>query len=301
MQFSVIIPTYKRPDALTTTVQSLLLNTRLPSEILIIDDDTITLELLTLLTSQAEKKGVSFKYHQKDHAHLRRGLSESKNWAATLATEDIIMYLDDDVVLDTGYCSGLMKVWEEHEEEEHLIGVGGKISNNRPTGHFEKMYRTLFGLTGECAWDVNAVGFQVWDEGIIDTQKSYYLHGGVSSYRRELIKQNPFATFSGGRTGLEDVEHCLRTKIAGYHFYYTPHAHLTHHPAPAGREVKYLSGKKESINRKKIFRKHCQKGIKQYILFYWANVGWACKKLVKRDLRNAWGMVHGLFFEHEKY
>jgi cellulose synthase/poly-beta-1,6-N-acetylglucosamine synthase-like glycosyltransferase len=275
-------------------VQSLLLNTLLPSEILIIDDDTIPLELLTSLTSEAGDKGVPLKYHKKDHTQMRRGLSESKNWAATLATCDIIFYLDDDVVLDREYCAELMKVWEEHEGEEHLIGVGGKISNNRPTGRFEQIYRTLFGLTGECAWDVNSVGFQVWDEGVTDTQKSYYLHGGVSSYRRELINQNPFATFSGGRTGLEDVEHCLRAKIAGYHFYYTPHAHLTHHPAPAGREAIYAAAKKEGINRREIFSRHCDSGSLARFHFAWANVGWIGKKVFSLQLRAAQGLVVGL-------
>ena len=295
MQFSVIIPTYKRSDALTTTVQSLLLNTRLPNEILIIDDDTIPSELLTSLTSEAGDKGVPLKYHKKDHTQMRRGLSESKNWAATLATEDIIFYLDDDVVLDREYCTELMKVWEEHGEEEYLIGVGGRISNNRPTGRFEQIYRTLFGLTGECAWDVNAVGFQVWDEGVTDTQKSYYLHGGVSSYRRELINQNPFATFSGGRTGLEDVEHCLRAKRASYHFYYTPHAHLTHHPAPAGREAIQAAAEKEGINRREIFVRHCDSSTLARFHFAWANVGWIGKKVFSLQLRAAQGLMAGLF------
>jgi len=295
MQFSVIIPTYKRPDALTTTVQSLLLNTRLPSEVLIIDDDTIPLELLTSLTSEAGDKGVPLKYHKKDHTQMRRGLSESKNWAATLATEDIIFYLDDDVVLDREYCTELMKVWEEHGEEEYLIGVGGRISNNRPTGRFEQIYRTLFGLTGECAWDVNAVGFQVWDEGVTDTQKSYYLHGGVSSYRRELINQNPFATFSGGRTGLEDVEHCLRAKRASYHFYYTPHAHLTHHPAPAGREAIYAAAKKEGANRCEIFRLHTLKTLRNRLHFFWSSVGWTTKKILSGKWLAALGLLKTSF------
>jgi len=293
MQFSVSIPTYKRPEALVATVQSLLRNTLLPSEILIIDDDVTPPEVVTLLTKQAKEKAVTLHYHKKDHTQIRRGLSESKNWAATLAISPIIFYLDDDVILDPQYCAELMHVWEQHEANQQLIGVGGRISNNRPTGRFERFYRRLFGLSGQCAWDVNSVGFQVWDEGVSQTQKGYYLHGGVSSYRRELINQNPFAVFSGGRTGLEDVEHCLRSKLAGYHYYYVPSAHLTHHPAPAGREAVYTAAVKESVNRREIFNQHCKKTVKNRLHFAWANVGWVGKKLLSRQFQSAKGLVFG--------
>ena len=295
MKFSVIIPTYKRPDALERTIESVLAGSLLPSELLIIDDEATPSELLTSFTSHAQAKGVSLQYHKKDHAQLRRGLSESKNWGASLATSEIIFYLDDDVLLDQEYCAQMMAVWEAHNDVEKLMGVGGKISNNRPTSKFEKYYRVLFGLTGECAWDVNPVGFQVWDEGVSETQKAYYLHGGVSSYRRALINEYPFSTFSGGRTGLEDVEHCLRAKLVGYHYYYAPKAHLTHHPAPAGREAIYEAAKKESINRRHIWREHCSHGLFSRIKFAWANVGWIGKKVISFQWGAARGLVTGLF------
>jgi GT2 family glycosyltransferase len=295
MSFSVIIPTYKRPDSLQKTIESLLLNSLLPDEILIIDDDQIPTQLLTDLKSSCEGSGVALKYYKKNHKKIRKGLSESKNWAATLASGDIIFYLDDDVVLNINYCAELMSVWSAHKDDSNLIGVGGRISNNRRTSTFEKIYRNLFGLTGECAWDVNSVGFQVWDEGVSVTQKAYYLHGGVSSYRRSLIIKYPFATFSGGRTGLEDVEHCLRTKLAGYHFYYVPDAHLTHHPALAGRELVYAAAKKESVNRREIFNYHCNKNLIKRLHFAWANVGWIGKKIVTGQWVSARGLVAGLF------
>lgn len=295
MQFSVIIPTYKRPDALAATIGSLLANSLLPSKILIIDDEKTSSEMLTLFTNQAEAKGVKLEYYKKDHAQLRRGLSESKNWGASLAVNDIIFYIDDDVVLSQDYCAQIMQVWETRSEEELLIGVGGRISNNRPTSKFEKYYRLFFGLAGECAWDVNSVGFQVWDESVSETQKGYYLHGGVSSYRRSLILEYPFATFSGGRTGLEDVEHCLRVKLKGYHFYYTPHAHLTHHPAPSGREAVYVTAKKESINRRLIWRRHCSSSLLSRINFVRANLGWVGKKFISGQWYAVWGLIVGLF------
>jgi GT2 family glycosyltransferase len=297
MLFSLVIPTYKRPDALITTMDSVLKNTRLPDEIIIVDDDITASELRENFRVQCEELGVSFTYHQKNHEVNRRGLSESKNLAASIAAQEIIFYLDDDVILDTKYFTEIMQVWEQHELADSLIGVGGRISNNRPTGKFEKIYRKLFGLTGDCAWDVNKVGFQVWDEGVTDTVKGYYLHGGVSSYRRALLQKYPFEVFSGGRTGLEDVEHCLRAKNAGYHFYYVPSAHLTHHPAPAGREAHFAAAKKESINRRQMWLLHSSHSFFSRLNFFRANVGWIGKKLLSLQFHSATGLIVGLFWK----
>ena len=242
----------------------------------------------------AKQKDTKINYFKKDHNKIRRGLSESKNLAVTLATNEIIFYLDDDVVLDTEYFESAIAVWKSSETEHKLIGVGGRISNNRKTSNFEKYYRALFGLSGECSWDVNTVGFQVWDEGVKSTQKSYYLHGGVSSYKKELLLEYPFATFSGGRTGLEDVEHCLRAKLAGYYFYYVPSSHLTHHPASAGREAVYAAAKKESINRRAIWRNHCSHTFISRANFVRANIGWVGKKILSLQFISATGLIVGL-------
>lgn len=293
MKFSVIIPTYKRTEALVVTVESVVKNSLLPSSLIIIDDDVTLPETLNYLEKIVTEKNIEFIYHKKDHNVIRRGLSESKNLAVSLVTDEVICYLDDDVVLDVEYFNKLMQTWSYYSHETMLIGMGGKISNNRKTTRLEKKYRNFFGLNGEYNWDVNRVGFQSWNQKVTSTEKGYYIHGGVSSYRRELLKQFPFEVFSGGRTGLEDVEHCLRVKRAGYHFYYVPSAHLTHHPSSSGREVQFVSGKKESQNRLEIFKKHCSQTIGNKLYFIWANVGWIGKKVLSGNWRYALGMVVG--------
>lgn len=301
MKFSVVIPTYRRPDALVATIESVVQNTVLPAELIVIDDDFTASSIMNFLEKIVTEKNIEFIYHKKDHSIIRRGLSESKNLGVNLATSEVVCYLDDDVVLDTEYFKNLIQVWGDNVHESKLMGLGGKISNNRTTSQLEKIYRKFFGLEGECSWDVNNVGFQVWDEGVVNIEKSYYLHGGVSSYKRELLTQFPFEVFSGGRTGLEDVEHCLRVKRAGYHFYYVPSAHLTHHPASSGREAQFLSGQKESQNRREIFKRHCPQTIISKLHFFWASVGWIGKKLLSGNWRSAWGMIVGCIISKKHF
>lgn len=277
-----------------TTLESVLTNTRLPEELLVIDDDVMSEALIAEMREAFVKRDVTFSYHRKADAGLRRGLSESKNWAARLAAHEVLCFLDDDVVLEPDYFAALFAVWKEHKHDQKLLGVGGRVINNRPTTAAEKLFRRVFGLAGRYGWDVNDIGFQVWDEGVKETEHAYYIHGGVSSYRTTILRVMPFALFSGGRTGLEDVEHCLRAKRAGYHFFYVPSAALYHHPQPAGRDQAFASGKKESSNRKEIFRKHCPQDARHRLQFLWANTGWILKKILAGRFAEAGGMVVGL-------
>jgi glycosyltransferase involved in cell wall biosynthesis len=295
MPFSVVIPTYKRPGALIVAFRSVLSNTRIPTELIIIDDDAVPEDMLSEMRKACTDVPVSFQYHKKDHTKMRRGLSESKNWAAELARHDVIFYLDDDVELDTEYFAEMMKVWKEHWSDEKLVGMGGRVANNRKQSWFEKrIFNPLFGLSGKCVWDVNDVGFQVWDESVSETQRAYYMHGGVSSYRRTYIQKDPFAVFAGGRTALEDVEYCLRAKRAGYYFFYVPSAYLTHYPKPHRRESRFSAGVKESQNRKYIFRTLCPQNFRHRAWFLLANMGWILKKKLTFKLREALGLFAGL-------
>lgn len=293
--FSVVVPTYKRPHALKVALDSILRSTQLPNEVFVIDDDVIPSNLRTEMEQCFAEKGIPFFYKQKDHTILRRGLSESKNWAAEIVSGDVLCFLDDDVEIEPEHFTHLFSLWSQHWSNEKLFGIGGRAINHRKTLPLEKLFRRLFGLTGEYAWDVNEVGFQVWDESVTDTEKAYYLHGCSSSYRRTLLQRMPFATFSGGRTALEDVDHCLTAKHAGYHFLYAPSVRLLHYHEPTGRDKAWAAGIKESKNRKEIFKRHCSQDVRHQLWFWWANFGWIIKKLLAFKFKEAGGMIRGLF------
>ena len=294
MQSTLVIPTYKRPTGIVTALESVIAGTRLPDEILIIDDDELADEIIDDWSKQFLARGSILMYHKKDHSVHRRGLSESKNLALSLAQHEIIFYIDDDVVLDEGYMAVIMQLWETHADNVDLLGIGGRIANARQQSFIERLLYRFFGLSGETSWDVNPVGFQVWDQSVMETERAYYLHGGVSSYRRSVLKELQFTTFDGGRTGLEDVDLSIRAKQAGYYCLYVPKAFLYHYHEASGRESAFQSGIKEGVNRKKIFEHIGPHTVVHYPWFVWANVGWIIKKALGGHLRHAFGMIVGL-------
>lgn len=295
MNFSVVIPTYNREKELKKCIDSIFEQSVLPSEVLIIDDGELSSEFIDKTRGICQNKEIGFVYYRKNHQKERRGLSESKNIALGLAKEDVIFILDDDVILDKNFFEEIMKVWENNEDK-NLIGVGGIIKNNRKKVWLEKLYNSIFGLISKYKWDINEVGYQVWDEGIIKREKGYYVHGGVSSYRKSLVKKiGGFSTFNGGRTALEDVDFCLRAKNRDYYFIVEPKARALHKQSRVSREKEFQIGFKEGYNRCLIFRENCKKNLRNYLWFYWASIGWILRQFLVGHFNKGLGMIKGYF------
>lgn len=294
MKFSLVIPTYNRPDDLKKCLDSVLAQRRLPDEVLLIDDGNLDKKMVTWCQQEFSARGADFVYRPKDHRREERGLSESKNIALDLAREEIIFIIDDDVVLEEDYCQHIMAAWEDNETEPKLIGIGGVIKNNRRRSGGEKLFHAFFGLGSRWSWDVNGAAFQVWDDAVRVRQKAYYMHGGASSYRRSLAQTIRFSVFVGGRTSLEDVDFCLEAKLRGYHMMIEPASRLEHFPSAVSREDYYLIGLKEGNNRREIFFHHYPRaGFRRRFWFYWANIGWILRQFLSGQFIKGVGMARG--------
>jgi GT2 family glycosyltransferase len=294
MNFSVVIPTFNREKELVECINSVLNQTRLPSEIIIIDDGDLKLSLIEEFKEKILSKGINFLYYKKDHTKERKGLSESKNIGLSLAKNEIVFFLDDDLELRENFFEEIIKIWEEYKNDDKLIGVGGWIENLRKKNFLEKIYNKIFGLSSKIPWDVNDVGFQVWDTNLKEPIKCYYIHGGVSSYKKEKVKElGGFKTFFGGRTALEDVEFSLKAKKNGFYFIINPNAKVIHEHSQTTKEKDYLIGFKESQNRKIIFKRYCKQDFFHKVWFFWANVGWILRQFLVGNFSKGWGMLVG--------
>jgi len=294
MNFSVIIPTYKREDDLGDCLESIVCQSLLPNRVFLVDDDELSGEFVFRWKADLSDKGIDLVHYVKDHSFEPRGSNESRNKGLALAIEEIVFIFDDDIILEDGFFEAIIKTWNECDSK-NLIGVGGVIKNNRKQGVLENFYAKVFGLAGESDWDVNDVAFQSWNDWIIERKKGYYIHGGVCLYRRSsALDIGGFTIFEGGRGGLVDPDFCLKAKKAGYHFMIEPQAKAIHNHSPSGREGSFLSGWKEGYNRKRIFKDHCEKTLKTRLWFGWANIGWILRQFLTGKFAKGVGMVKGL-------
>ena len=286
---SVVISTKDREEELLKCIQSIAKQTIKPAEVLIIDDGNIPESVKEIVKKHFFKKDIFLKYFKKD----KPGLSESRNLGAEKAAGDIILFLDDDVILENDYIENLLKVWTERWNEKWLAGVSGIITNIKTPSFFGKIFTKFFCLYSSKPFTVLPWGFQTWGWEIKKEEQVDWLPGCNMSFRKEIFYNYKFKPLQPGRTGAEDVEFCLHIKNEDYYFVITPTAKLIHNQSLVGREDAFITGFKEGINRKIIFNMYAKKSIKNYFCFCVAAVGYALRLFITGHCSMGFGVVRG--------
>ena len=111
LSVTVVIPTYGREET-QDALQSIANQTRPPKEILVVDED---------LNSPVTKVMAELSFPRETTVrHIQRecgGLTRAKNFAAERASGDIVVYLDDDAVLENDSIENLLDVYETHDPD----------------------------------------------------------------------------------------------------------------------------------------------------------------------------------------
>jgi glycosyltransferase involved in cell wall biosynthesis len=125
MDVSIIIPTYNRSNELKDTLESLLIQSSLPSEVIIVDDsdNNIIEQFILEKTPLFLEKRITLKYIRN---FRQKSLTISRNTGVDSANGDIILFLDDDVILKRNYLSEILLVFRNMPQ---AIGVQGFICN----------------------------------------------------------------------------------------------------------------------------------------------------------------------------
>ncbi len=261
MKFSLIICTYKRPQALLTLLKSVKSQTLYPNEILIVDgtpDDNTK----SMLDQYSFSNLTYFKVEERD-----RGLTKQRNYGIARVNEisDVVCFLDDDTVLESEYFYEIINVFKNNSG---VTGVGGvSINENRWVKKKEKVryskkdyfqlndfvikeasrnkMRNYFGLQSDrmpgimpeyshgrtCGYPLDGENYEV-----------DLLIGMSMSFRKEVIDRITFSTYFEGYGLYEDADFSIRALKFGKNVICTK-AQLEHHHDAAGRPNKYAYGK----------------------------------------------------------
>jgi len=120
---SLVIPTYNRPQELAVALASILRQTRLPEQLVIIDDG----QLEDIPQRAAlEAAGVEILYQRKSIPDL----PTSRNIGIRISSGDVVLFLDDDVELEPDYIAQMLAPLEA-DPDGRIAGVGGRILNFR--------------------------------------------------------------------------------------------------------------------------------------------------------------------------
>ncbi len=116
-KISVIIPTRNRVPYLKQLLENINNQTRVPDEIIIIGHagDLETKNFLLNLDKDKFKFNLKFGF-------TKDGSSKSRNMAISLSEGDVLIFLDDDVILEKDYVKNIEKIFSSNSEVKIITG-----------------------------------------------------------------------------------------------------------------------------------------------------------------------------------
>ena len=226
---SVLLPTKNRPYDLVNALNSILMQTRLPAELVIVDQSVDESSVRAVQNIMSQFNSVKLTYI---HDAKILGLVDAKRVAVNNASGDLICFLEDDIVLETDY---ILQIELGFIKQSTMMGCSGVITNP-PKENF--LYRFLFnifhrGIFNDNRMKVRSV-YHGYDHNLIE---SNMLSGGVSAWRREVFDNVKFDVANGFHM-FEDID--FSTRVAqhyGKRLFINPNARLAHYCSPINRDV----------------------------------------------------------------
>jgi len=116
---SIVICTRNRPVALAACIESLRTQIRRADEVIVVDGSTARLPARMRRRLRKRLGGTRIRF-----VATPPGLPRQRNLGATLAHGSVVVFLDDDVVLERGYLEAIAAVYE-NDPYAAIGGVGG--------------------------------------------------------------------------------------------------------------------------------------------------------------------------------
>lgn len=218
LSISVIIPTLNRPNDMARLLPTILNQTRLPDELIVVDQSQGN---ETKNTTKTLLKDSTIKLNY-IHDSSFNGLVKAKEIGTKNASGDIIAFLDDDSTLDSAYFSQIIQGFIDKKD---MVGCMGVCINTIPSSQLylfahSKFYRGIFADPRPHILK----NIHKYSEYLI---LSNFLSGGVSAWKKEVLNTIPFD--QNGIHHFEDAEFSTRVaKHYGNHLYVNIKAHAQH-------------------------------------------------------------------------
>jgi GT2 family glycosyltransferase len=231
---SAIIPTIGRAESLRRLLESLVIQTVVPDEIIVADgsSDDATANLLAEPHWAARGLSIVRTVVQPPHAVRQREA------AIGLATGDWLLLLDDDVELESDCLEQMASVMASNNGIAAVMATFNNVEWPGPTRVWRVYLRYVLGLRdGE--WQGRVLGPALrfgFNPMPADLQPMEWLGAGMSLVRRDAYERaGGFSDFFLHRcTTGEDVDLGLKLSRVG-RLVFCPQARMAHYHAPGGR------------------------------------------------------------------
>lgn len=280
---TVAIPTKNRRQDLISAIESIINQTRVPDEIIVVDqsdteDCKVAIENLFI---NYPRPKMHYVWNNKIG-----GTAAAKNRAAQLASGDLIVFIDDDVVLDKECLASILRLHERHG----LDGIGGIAIPNQRRG---VMYDLASALFHRGPFRDDRLLVQQGRRKLKELYPTRILSTCLVSFKRCIFDDYQFDETLVGYSLGEDVDFCYR---ASQKFRFAI--------APTVRGIHNLS-KENRLGLRNLYRAKCQfhsfffhknvtKTMPNILAYLWVNVGLFLDAVLKATANKTFDPVLGV-------
>ena len=243
--FSVVIPTLRRPEALSRAIESLLVCVPLPDEIIVVDGDPEGSARCVVEGLASSASALRLVYLASE-----TGLTRQRNRGIDASSGDVVVFFDDDVVVSTAIFAHFADAYRDSQ----LVGVTGNVQFNRRRrfGGVNSRLRRWFTGRGKQG-TFTRFGYPRY---LVDRNLEQDVErqpGGLASARREAAAVTRFDELLTGYALAEDEDFSYRLSRLG-RVRYVPSISIWH--AHHGVRDQRAINKMLVVNRTYLFKKN---------------------------------------------
>lgn len=276
MQVSIVIPTYYRRKDVDECLDSIIIQTILPKEVIIVDDsdNNEIKNLIAYRKDEFKEKGILLKYIKNER---ERSLTIARNIGIENSVGDIILFLDSDVILDKNYIKEILNIYKEKPD---AMAVQGLIQNVKKENKFIDKLIGIFNRLFYIQFDEKnkfrllpslGVSIPSFVDEIINCE---WLSGANQSYKKEILERFRFDENLKKYSWGEDLDTSYRIfKKYPHSLFMTPYAKLIHNTSQEGRHPKRDVIYMDVIYLTYLFYKNIEQNLRNKLIYLWSRMG----------------------------
>jgi len=289
LTLEIIVPTYNRPDSIVAMFDSVLNQTLKPNKIAIVDAGS--------QSADYDKYRPLFQNHNIKFSLIRSipGLTYQRNLGLKELENDIALFLDDDVVLDSNYVSSMMSMFE-NDNDMKIGGITGKITNMSVTiSPLSLIFRKVFFMSRVKDGSLLSSGFPTAidykSQGISKVES---LSGCNMAYRSIVFETDKFDENLSRYAYMEDIDFSYRISKR-YDLIYIPEAQVAHNMAPQERLKDFERYRMLVHHHHYLFKKNVSSRFKYWMAHHISLIGIPLQALMlKRSLKGCKGALKAI-------
>ena len=284
MLISVVIPTKDRPTDLLRCIESIRTQTYLPDEVIVVDASNNPEAFLSI------PLGSPWLYR---YFYSAPGLTHQRNVGIEKSFGDIVLFLDDDVILEKHFIEEIMGVFKQDKTHE-IGGCMGTILNTESATLTLSMFIRKFlflSMPGNGKFRLSGFPTHIHHNphhGYVEC-----LSGGLTAYRRRVFADFLFDEALTGYCAMEDDDFSRRVSQK-YKLFYEPAAKCVHNNSANGRDSLQKTRKMLVQNHHYLFHKNFPQDFKHKTAFFLSLIGLILQMIYRRKPSGLWGTLQGI-------